>query len=404
MSDIRSKVHENFDEMISWRRDFHRHPELSNEEFRTSDKIAELLKSFGCDSVERPRPTGVVALIKGEKPGGCVAIRADIDALPVTENTGLAFASENEGVMHACGHDTHAAMLLCAAKVLCGMRSELPGTVKLIFQPAEEKAPNGGAKPLIEAGVLENPTVDAIMALHISPGGPKVGSLSVYNGIATTAFDLYNVEVNGQTAHGSQPHRGHDAILAAAQFVVTAQQIVARRINPVKTAIVSVGLINGGEAVNIIPSHVRMEMVCRTYGEEARAIIRDQILKIAHGIEEYSECRLDVEHIEGYSSVENDPKLIAIADEAVTEELGEGYMDYLDEPLSFSEDFGRYGQAAGVPSLFMLLNAGYLGITPYSLHDSRCTFQEEALEYGVTAMVATAKKILSKLPKAGAQS
>ena len=179
------------------------------------------------------------------------------------------------------------------------------------------------------------------MALHISPGGPKVGSFSVYNGIATTAFDLYNVEVNGQTAHGSQPHRGHDAILAAAQFVVTAQQIVARRINPVKTAIVSVGLINGGEAVNIIPSHVRMEMVCRTYGEEARAIIRDQILKIAHGIEEYSECRLDVEHIEGYSSVENDPKLIAIADEAVTEELGEGYMDYLDEPLSFSEDFGR---------------------------------------------------------------
>ena len=145
MSDIRSKVHESFEDMISWRRDFHRHPELSNEEFRTSDKIEELLRSFGCDSVERPRPTGVVALIKGEKPGGCVALRADIDALPVTENTGLAFSSENEGVMHACGHDTHAAMLLCAAKVLCGMRSELQGTVKLIFQPAEEKAPNGAA-------------------------------------------------------------------------------------------------------------------------------------------------------------------------------------------------------------------------------------------------------------------
>ena len=402
--DIRAKAHELSEEMLAWRRDFHAHPELSNNEFRTTEKIVELLESFGCDSVERPLPTGAVALIKGGKPGKCVALRADIDALPVTEATGLPFASENAGVMHACGHDTHISMLLATAKLLCGMREELPGTVKLIFQPAEEKAPRGGARPMVEAGVMENPHVDAILSTHISPGGPKVGSVSFYRGIVTTAFDLYNVSVTGQNAHGSQPQNGHDAILALAQFIVNAQQIVARRVDPLKTAIVSIGVIKGGEAVNIIPGSASMEMVCRTYGEEARAIIRDQILKIAHGIEEYSECRLDVEHIEGYSSVENDPKLIAIADEAVTEELGEGYMDYLDEPLSFSEDFGRYGQAAGVPSLFMLLNAGYLGITPYSLHDSRCTFQEEALEYGVTAMVATAKKILSKLPKAGAQS
>ena len=402
--DIRAKAHELSEEMLAWRRDFHAHPELSNNEFRTTEKIVELLESFGCDSVERPLPTGAVALIKGGKPGKCVALRADIDALPVTEATGLPFASENAGVMHACGHDTHISMLLATAKLLCGMREELPGTVKLIFQPAEEKAPRGGARPMVEAGVMENPHVDAILSTHISPGGPKVGSVSFYRGIVTTAFDLYNVSVTGQNAHGSQPQNGHDAILALAQFIVNAQQIVARRVDPLKTAIVSIGVIKGGEAVNIIPGSASMEMVCRTYGEEARAIIRDQILKIAHGIEEYSECRLDVEHIEGYSSVENDPKLIAIADEAVTEELGEGYMDYLDEPLSFSEDFGRYGQAAGVPSLFMLLNAGYLGTAPYSLHDSRCTFKEEALEYGVTAMVATAKKILSKLPKAGAQS
>ena len=136
--DIRSRVHEVYDEMISWRRDFHRHPELSNNEFRTTEKIVELLKSFGVDSVERPLPTGAVALIKGAKPGKCVAIRADIDALPVKEQTGLDFASENDGVMHACGHDTHAAMLLGVAKVLCGMRDEICGSVKLIFQPAEE--------------------------------------------------------------------------------------------------------------------------------------------------------------------------------------------------------------------------------------------------------------------------
>ena len=392
--DIRARAHEISDEMLSWRRDFHAHPELSNNEFRTTEKIVELLKSFGCDSVERPLPTGAVAIIKGAKPGKCVAIRADIDALPVKEETGLPFASQNDGVMHACGHDTHISMLLATAKVLCGMRDQLPGTVKLIFQPGEEKAPMGGARPMVEAGVMETPHVDAIMATHISPGGPKVGAVSMYNGIATTAFDLYNVKVTGQNAHGSQPQNGHDAILALAQFIVNAQQIVARRVNPLKTAIVSIGVIKGGEAVNIIPSTASLEMVCRTYGEETRKVIYDEVMRLARGTAELSACKFDVEHIEGYGSVKNDPALLKLSDSAITEALGPDYVDYLDEPLSFSEDFSYYGNATGTPSLFLLLNAGYLGDEPHSLHDARCTFREEALECGVTAMVATAVKIL----------
>ena len=392
--DIRARAHEISDEMLSWRRDFHTHPELSNNEFRTTEKIVELLKSFGCDSVERPLPTGAVAIIKGAKPGKCVAIRADIDALPVKEETGLPFASQNDGVMHACGHDTHISMLLATAKLLCGMRDQLPGTVKLIFQPGEEKAPMGGARPMVEAGVMENPHVDAIMATHISPGGPKVGAVSMYNGIATTAFDLYNVKVTGQNAHGSQPQNGHDAILALAQFIVNAQQIVARRVNPLKTAIVSIGVIKGGEAVNIIPSTASLEMVCRTYGEETRKVIYDEVMRLARGTAELSACKFNVEHIEGYGSVVNDPKLLKIGAEAVAEALGPDYVDNLEEPLSFSEDFSYYGNATGTPSLFLLLNAGYLGDAPHSLHDARCTFQEEALECGVTAMVATALKIL----------
>ena len=392
--DIRARAHEISDEMLSWRRDFHAHPELSNNEFRTTEKIVELLKSFGCDSVERPLPTGAVAIIKGAKPGKCVAIRADIDALPVKEETGLPFASQNDGVMHACGHDTHISMLLATAKVLCGMRDQLPGTVKLIFQPGEEKAPMGGARPMVEAGVMENPHVDAIMATHILPGGSKVGAVSMYNGIATTAFDLYNVKVTGQNAHGSQPQNGHDAILALAQFIVNAQQIVARRVNPLKTAIVSIGVIKGGEAVNIIPSTASLEMVCRTYGEETRKVIYDEVMRLARGTAELSACKFDVEHIEGYGSVKNDPALLKLSDSAITEALGPDYVDYLDEPLSFSEDFSYYGNATGTPSLFLLLNAGYLGDEPHSLHDARCTFREEALECGVTAMVATAVKIL----------
>ena len=296
--------------------------------------------------------------------------------------------------MHACGHDTHISMLLATAKVLCGMRDQLPGTVNLIFQPGEEKAPMGGARPMVEAGVMENPHVDAIMATHISPGGPKVGAVSMYNGIATTAFDLYNVKVTGQNAHGSQPQNGHDAILALAQFIVNAQQIVARRVNPLKTAIVSIGVIKGGEAVNIIPSTASLEMVCRTYGEETRKVIYDEVMRLARGTAELSACKFDVEHIEGYGSVVNDPKLLKIGAEAVAEALGPDYVDNLEEPLSFSEDFSYYGNATGTPSLFLLLNAGYLGDAPHSLHDARCTFQEEALECGVTAMVATALKIL----------
>ena len=394
--DIRSRVHEVYDEMISWRRDFHRHPEMGNQEFRTTEKIVELLKSFGVDSVERPLPTGAVALIKGNLPGGCVAMRADIDCLPVTEATGLDFASENPGYMHACGHDTHIAMLLGIAKVLCGMRDEIRGTVKLIFQPAEEQAPNGGAKPMVEAGVMENPHVDAIMATHISPGGHKLGSVSMYKGPCTTAFNLYNIDITGQTAHGSKPQAGFDAILAASQFVVNAQQIVARRFDPLGFAVFSIGTIHGGVATNVVAGSARMEGVCRTYGEDNRKYLYNEIMRVAKGVEALSGCKVDVEHIEGYGSVVNDPELVNIADEAITAELGEGYVDHLTEPLSFSEDFSYYGNATGTPSLFMLLNAGYLGEEPYSLHDARCTFQEEALEYGVTAMIAAGKAILDK--------
>lgn len=395
--DIRSRVHGIYDEMISWRRDFHRHPELSNAEFRTTEKIAALLESFGVDSVERPLPTGAVALIKGAKPGKCVAIRADIDALPVQEQTGLSFASENAGVMHACGHDTHAAMLLGAAKLLCAMRGEMAGSVKLIFQPGEEKAPAGGAKPMVEAGVMENPHVDAILAVHISPSpdGTPVGSVSLYDGIATTAFNLYDIDVKGQTAHGSQPHNGHDAILAAAQFIVNAQQIVARRINPIDTAIVSIGVIKGGEAVNILPGHASMEMVCRTYGEANRKVIYDEVNRLARGTAELSGCEFTVRHTEGYGSVVNDPALLKTAESAISEALGADHVVWLKEPLSFSEDFSYYGNATGTPSLFMLLNAGYLGDAPHSLHDARCTFREEALECGVTAAVATALRVLN---------
>lgn len=395
MQRIKTRVEALYEEMVAWRRDFHAHPELSNREFRTSGIIAEKLREFGLDSVQQICNTAVIGLLHGTAgPGKCIALRADIDALPVTEDTGLPFASETPGVMHACGHDSHIAMLLAAAKVLSGMRDAFSGTVKFIFQPAEEKAPQGGARPLVAAGVMENPHVDAIISCHVYPSEGEVGKIALYKGVATTSFDLYDIDVIGKAGHGSQPHTANDAILAASQFVVMLQQIVSRKIDPLKTAIVSVGLIKGGSAVNIIPGDAQVGMVVRAYDEEARATARQQVYDIAKGIQQISGCKLEVTYTEGYGSVVNNAAVVDVIDRACAKVLGNDGRFYLDGPLSFSEDFSYYGNATGTPSALVLLYAGHLGDEVYSLHNPRCTWKEEAMKGGVAALAASAAEFL----------
>ena len=249
---FKEAVEKYYPEMKAIREDIHRHPELSYKEERTSALIMEKLKEYGVDSVERTWMTGLVALIKGGKgEGKCIAIRADMDALPVTEETGVEFASENEGVMHACGHDMHITILLTAARILCENRDKFPGSVKLIFQPAEEAAnpsdTTGGAMHMVEYGCMENPHVDAIIALHMNPATPDHNcQFAIKKGVITSGFDLYRFDVHGKTAHGSQPQNGNDAILALSQLIVLLQQIVSRNTDPLKTAILSVGTISGG--------------------------------------------------------------------------------------------------------------------------------------------------------------
>ena len=213
-----------FAEANALREDLHRHPEVSYKELRTAELIEAKLKEYGVDAMERMFDTGVVALIHGAKgPGRCIGIRADIDALPVTEETGVAFASENEGVMHACGHDIHIANLLTVAHMLCDHRELFPGTVKLIFQPAEEAAnpdnPHAGAWNMVRCGCLENPRVDAMIGLHNNPSTVGHGTFGLRKGVCTSGFDLYRFDVHGKTAHGSQPHVGNDAILAVSQLI-----------------------------------------------------------------------------------------------------------------------------------------------------------------------------------------
>lgn len=382
------------EEMRENRRMIHRFPEIGRNEVKTSALIREKLTQYGVDHVESPVPTAVVALIHGKKgPGKCVALRADIDALPVQENTGLPYASEIPGMMHACGHDMHAAMLLGAAKVLCDMRDQFSGTVKLIFQHSEDTLP-GGAKELIEKGVLENPRVDAMFAIHVMPDQGRVGKIGIRSGPMTTSVDLYDVTVTGRGGHGSAPHTTDDPILCACQMIVNMQQIIARRVDPTETGVMSIGSIHSGDAPNVIPGEVKFGGVSRAFNEEVREVIRKQMFDIAKGMESISGCKVDIYHYYGYPAAYNDPQLVALAREALSAELGEDALVEMEKPAAFSEDFAYYWKDGGVPSAFFLIYAGHEGEEVYPLHNAKCAMQEEVMPYGLRALVSIALKTL----------
>lgn len=394
MDTIKVMAEDCIDEIVAIRRDIHRHPEVGKTEFRTSKIIREKLKEYGVESIESPCPTAVVGLIHGSKDNGkCIALRADIDALPIEEETGLSFASETPNIMHACGHDMHTSMLLGAAKILCNMREHFQGTVKLIFQHSEDTLP-GGAKELVEKGVMENPKVDAIIGMHMLPDENHVGEIGIKGGPLTTSVDLYEFTIHGRGGHGSAPQTTDDPILAAAQMIVLLQQIISRKIDPLETAIFSIGNISGGSAVNIIPSEVKFAGVSRTYSETVREEIDRQIKGIAHGIELTSGNTVDINHGKYYPSLSNDWNLTDFVKKTLIDSMGEENIINLKRPMSFSEDFSYYPIETGVPCTFLLLFAGYEGEF-VSLHNPKCILREEAMLNGIVALANIAIKFLS---------
>ena len=398
MCDIKAAAENCMEEMRSIRREIHRFPEIGRNEFRTAALIQEKLREYGVDSVESPVPTAVVALIHGKKgPGKCVALRADIDALPVQEDTGLEYSSEIPGMMHACGHDMHATMLLTAAKILCGLREEFAGTVKLIFQHSEDTLP-GGALELIEKGVMENPHVDAIFAIHVMPDADqsKVGKVGIRSGPMTTSVDLYDVTIKGQGGHGSAPHTTTDPILCACQMIVNMQQIIARRVDPMETGVMSVGSIHSGDAPNVIPGEVKFGGVSRAFNEDVREVIRSQMFAIAKGMESISGNTVDVYHYYGYPAAYNDAALIDPARAALAAELGEEFIVDLAQPATFSEDFAYYRKECGPPSAFLLIYAGHEGDPMYPLHNAKCAMKEEVMPYGVRTLTTVALDFLGR--------
>ena len=284
---------------ISWRRDLHEHPELGNNEYRTAKIIADHLRSLGIEVKENVGKTGVVGILKGNKPGPCIGLRADMDALPVVERVDLPFSSKakstyNEqavGVMHACGHDTHVAMLMSVAEILAGMKNELKGTIKFIFQPAEEGPPEGeegGAPLMIKEGVLENPKVDVMFGLHIN-SQTEVGKIKYRSGGTMAASDWFTIKVKGKQTHGSQPWAGIDPVVVSAQIINGLQTIISRQTELTKNAaVISVSVINGGVRSNIIPEEVTMLGTIRTLDTGMQRIIHEKIKLTASKIAEAS--------------------------------------------------------------------------------------------------------------------
>lgn len=395
MSEILKAAQGIQEEIVAIRRDLHQYPEIGSEEFRTAEVIVKKLEEYGVDRIERPMPTAVVALIHGSQgEGKCVALRADIDALPVEEQTGLPYSSKVPNMMHACGHDMHTAMLLGAAKLLCTMRDSFAGTVKLIFQHSEDTQP-GGAKFLVEKGVLENPHVDAIFGMHVFPTENEMtGTIGLHAGPLTTSVDIYTFNVKGKSGHGSAPHTGNDAILAACQTVVLLQQIQSRYVNPLDTVVFPVSQIQGGTAVNVIPDSATFAGVARTYKADVRKKVEEQVHQIVKGVEAVSGCKIDVDLFSSYPSCYNDEELMAKMTPGLAESIGADRIINLREPLSFSEDFSYFTEMGNIPGMFMLLHAGHEGDELVSLHNPKCAMKEEAMPIGIAAMTGAALNYL----------
>ncbi|HEX8254049.1 MAG TPA: amidohydrolase [Thermoanaerobaculia bacterium] len=387
--------------VISVRRDLHQHPELGNRETRTAKIVADKLRSLGIEVQEKVAHTGVVGVLKGAKPGKTVALRADMDALPVTEQVDLPFASkvrttyngQEVGVMHACGHDAHVAILLGVAEVLAGMRSELPGTVKFIFQPAEEGAPQGeegGAALMVKEGALKNPNVDAIFGLHVTSRF-AVGEIAYKPEGMMAAVDSFKITVRGKQTHGAYPWLGVDPIVVASQIVLGLQTIPSRQLDAtVAPSIVTVGAIHGGVRNNIIPDEVEMIGTIRSLETNMRDEIHTRIRRTAESIATSAGATATVTITTGYPITYNDPKLTDRALPSLRTAAGANNVKLVNAVLG-AEDFSFFQQE--VPGLFFWLGtrpASQTAAEAPSNHSPLFYIDESGLGLGVRALAGVA--------------
>jgi len=372
------------DWMIKLRRDLHKHPELSYKEYRTSKLIKEELRKMGIE-MKSVGETGIIGIINGKEGGSVIALRADIDALPVTEDTGLSYASENEGIMHACGHDAHTTMLLGAAKLLSEMKDEFKGTIKLIFQPAEEAGT--GAQTMIDGGALKDPDVDAIVGMHIFTDFP-CGKVVIQEGPFMASGDQFRIEIIGKQCHGSAPWQGADANICAAAIIQGVQTIVSRVNDTRSPIVINVGTVYGGERFNITSGKVIMEGANRTFSEEVRGKLPRWIENMVKGICSAYGCEYKFEYMYRCAVVNNNVSLTRKVKESIKMTLGEENI-LTTQMIMGSEDFSMY--QLKIKGTFMLLGAGNKekGCI-YPLHSEHFNFDEDALSTGTASYVEAA--------------
>lgn len=378
------------DRIVELRRDFHMNPELGGEEVRTSGIVAEILEGLGLKVSRGVAGTGVVGLLEGGSGGRTVALRADMDALPLDDQKEVPYASRVAGKMHACGHDAHTAMLLGAAMVLSDIRDGLKGNVKFIFQPAEENI--GGAKRMIEEGVLDNPKVDAIFALHVSPD-LEVGQIGLKCGVANASSDEFKIIVEGKSSHGAYPQYGKDAIVIAAQVITALQAVVSRSIDPLQPGVLTIGTIKGGHQCNIVADRVELTGTVRTLNQR----IKEEILTSIHQIVKHiclgmgGDCKVLVEP--GYPLLVNDSSMVNLLKEAARKVVGDNIVN-IDLPRMGVEDFAYFLQE--VPGVMWRLGTGNRekGII-CTLHNPYFDIDEDALLVGTAVHVQTVLDFLA---------
>ena len=378
-------------QLVSMRRAFHREPEPSFSETETQARIRRYLKQAGIRLTQRASLAGVVGLLEGSGPG-TIALRSDMDALNITEQTGLAFASRRKGFMHACGHDAHMAIVLGAGLVLKHLGRRLPGRVKLIFQPAEETPP-GGAPGMIKQGVLRAPKVDAILGLHVVPSVSS-GKIAFNRGAISAAADDFRVTITGSGGHGSKPQVGVDAIVVAAQFLTALQTVVARRVDPLDSAVVSVGRIVGGDRANVIADRVEMEGTLRAKSETTRRALPRMIKRILRSTCAASGARGAFELVEGYPAVVVDEDFTDLVEKACIELLGRGRVTSTREIEMGGEDFAYYVRRVPGTMMFIGVHNKRKGIV-HPLHHPRFDIDEDVLVAGTAAMAYSAFRYLS---------
>ena len=377
------------EELIQLRRAFHKFPELSWHETETSKRIIAWLQSQGLSDIKSMAGTGVVALIQGDHPGPTIMYRADIDALPITEERLVDYASVNAGVMHACGHDGHTAIALMLAALFHQRREQLRGNLKVVFQPAEEGG-SGGAKTLIAEGVLDTPQVDTVLGLHILAELPA-GILGVAPGATMAATDNFELQIIGKGGHAAYPHRVVDPIVTAAQLVSGLQTVVSRNIDPMKSAVVTVGTIHGGTQRNIVPESVEITGTIRGYDMAVMEHIPQRIEALARGITEAMGATFQFRHHPDNPPLINDPDFTTQVQQHAANLVGDGSI--WEHRITAADDMARYLQM--VPGCYFWLGAADATKGPQTLHQPEFAFDESCLALGLELAVRVVQDYLS---------